>query len=130
MAVDADNLFDLPRLRVSFGFEVILRTCLPSDGALTAAAERYAVPQVRRQRSGYVLAPIPTSLSRTSWPDGSFVCPLHLLSPFLTPRVAAEFFDVKFCPFQPLDCDPVFAAVSKKHVSRARCSSPSPHATE
>lgn len=28
-----------------------------------------------------------------------------------------EFFDVKFCPYQPLDCDPVFAAVSKKHVS-------------
>ncbi|KAJ6784981.1 hypothetical protein PWT90_08127 [Aphanocladium album] len=23
----------------------------------------------------------------------------------------AEFFDVKFCPYQPLDCDPVFAAV-------------------
>ena len=28
-----------------------------------------------------------------------------------------EFFDVKFCPFHPLDCDPVFAAISKKHVS-------------
>ncbi|KAF7543260.1 hypothetical protein G7Z17_g10878 [Cylindrodendrum hubeiense] len=28
----------------------------------------------------------------------------------------AEFFDVKFCPYQPLDCDPIFAAVSKKHV--------------
>ncbi|KAM3439205.1 hypothetical protein NHJ13734_003812 [Beauveria thailandica] len=28
-----------------------------------------------------------------------------------------EFFDVKFCPYQPLDCDPVFAAVSKKHAS-------------
>ncbi|KAJ3474017.1 hypothetical protein NLG97_g10028 [Lecanicillium saksenae] len=28
----------------------------------------------------------------------------------------AEFFDVKFCPYQPLDYDPVFAAVSKKHA--------------
>ncbi|KAF4512975.1 hypothetical protein G6O67_000298 [Ophiocordyceps sinensis] len=32
----------------------------------------------------------------------------------------AEFFDVKFCPYQPLDCDPVFAAVSKKHVVLCR----------
>lgn len=30
-----------------------------------------------------------------------------------------EFFDVKFCPYQPLDRDPVFAAVSKKHVRNA-----------
>lgn len=30
---------------------------------------------------------------------------------------SAEFFDVKFCPYQPLDRDPVFAAVSKKHAS-------------
>lgn len=29
----------------------------------------------------------------------------------------AEFFDVKFCPYQPLDASPIFAAVSKKHVS-------------
>lgn len=28
-----------------------------------------------------------------------------------------EFFDVKFCPYQPLNARPVFAAVSKKHVS-------------
>ncbi|OPB37956.1 hypothetical protein A0O28_0010600 [Trichoderma guizhouense] len=28
----------------------------------------------------------------------------------------AEFFDVKFCPYQPLDHEPVFAAISKKHV--------------
>lgn len=28
-----------------------------------------------------------------------------------------EFFAVKFCPYQPLNADPVFAAVSKKHVS-------------
>ncbi|ROT38737.1 WD40 repeat-like protein [Sodiomyces alkalinus F11] len=27
-----------------------------------------------------------------------------------------EYFDVQFCPYQPLDADPVFAAVSKKHV--------------
>ncbi|PFH55188.1 hypothetical protein XA68_10469 [Ophiocordyceps unilateralis] len=32
----------------------------------------------------------------------------------------AEFFDVKFCPYQPLDCDAVFAAVSKKHVVLCR----------
>ncbi len=31
-----------------------------------------------------------------------------------------EFFDVKFCPYQPLDRDPVFAAVSKKHASGRR----------
>lgn len=29
----------------------------------------------------------------------------------------AEFFDIKFCPDQPLNNDPVFAAVSKKQVS-------------
>ncbi|KAI5466563.1 WD40-repeat-containing domain protein [Mariannaea sp. PMI_226] len=34
----------------------------------------------------------------------------------------AEFFDVKFCPYQPLDCDPIFAAVSKKHVVLCRIS--------
>jgi hypothetical protein len=28
-----------------------------------------------------------------------------------------EFFDVKFCPYQPLDQDAIFAAISKKHVS-------------
>ncbi|GJC93919.1 WD repeat domain-containing protein [Colletotrichum higginsianum] len=28
----------------------------------------------------------------------------------------AEFFDVKFCPYQPLDASPIFAAVSKKHA--------------
>ncbi|KAL0944209.1 embryonic ectoderm development protein [Colletotrichum truncatum] len=27
-----------------------------------------------------------------------------------------EFFDVKFCPYQPLDARPIFAAVSKKHI--------------
>lgn len=27
-----------------------------------------------------------------------------------------ELFDVKFCPYQPLDQDAVFAAISKKHV--------------
>ncbi|KAE9566999.1 hypothetical protein CGMCC3_g16869 [Colletotrichum fructicola] len=27
-----------------------------------------------------------------------------------------EFFDVKFCPYQPLNARPVFAAVSKKHI--------------
>ncbi|KJZ78103.1 hypothetical protein HIM_02740 [Hirsutella minnesotensis 3608] len=32
----------------------------------------------------------------------------------------AEFFDVKFCPFQALDCEPVFAAVSKKHIVLCR----------
>jgi polycomb protein EED len=35
----------------------------------------------------------------------------------LPTEIFAEFFDVKFCPYQPLDCDPVFAAVSKKHAS-------------
>jgi polycomb protein EED len=34
----------------------------------------------------------------------------------------AEFFDVKFCPYQPLDQDPVFAAVSKKHIVLCRLS--------
>lgn len=29
----------------------------------------------------------------------------------------AEFFDIKFCPDQPLNHNPVFAAVSKKQVS-------------
>ncbi|KAH6607893.1 WD40 repeat-like protein [Trichoderma cornu-damae] len=28
----------------------------------------------------------------------------------------SQFFDVKFCPYQPLDHEPVFAAISKKHV--------------
>ncbi|KAH7133473.1 WD40-repeat-containing domain protein [Dactylonectria macrodidyma] len=37
-------------------------------------------------------------------------------------RVSFEFFDVKFCPYQPLDCDPIFAAVSKKHVVICRLS--------
>ncbi|KAG5932766.1 hypothetical protein E4U59_007301 [Claviceps monticola] len=36
---------------------------------------------------------------------------------FLSPdESVAEFFDVKFCPYQPLDQDAVFAAVSRKHV--------------
>ncbi|KND86862.1 Polycomb protein esc [Tolypocladium ophioglossoides CBS 100239] len=61
MAATADNIFDLPKLRVSFGFENDTRFLEYDDNV-------------------------------------------------------AEFFDVKFCPFQPLDCDPVFAAVSKKHI--------------
>ncbi|KAF9770408.1 hypothetical protein IL306_012062 [Fusarium sp. DS 682] len=35
---------------------------------------------------------------------------------FLENDNVAEFFDVKFCPYQPLDAQPVFAAISKKHV--------------
>lgn len=34
-----------------------------------------------------------------------------------------EFFDVKFYPYDPEGADPVFAAVSKKHVRRL-CSRP------
>ncbi|KAF4952384.1 hypothetical protein FGADI_6816 [Fusarium gaditjirri] len=36
---------------------------------------------------------------------------------FLENDNVAEFFDVKFCPYQPLDAQPVFAAISKKHAS-------------
>ncbi|PNY23968.1 Polycomb protein esc [Tolypocladium capitatum] len=67
MAARADNSFDLPRLRVSFGFENDTRFLEYDDNV-------------------------------------------------------AEFFDVKFCQFQPLDCNPVFAAVSKKHVVICRLS--------
>ncbi|KAF4446487.1 hypothetical protein F53441_9891 [Fusarium austroafricanum] len=35
---------------------------------------------------------------------------------FLENDNVAEFFDVKFCPYQPLDAAPIFAAISKKHV--------------
>ncbi|CAG1975762.1 unnamed protein product [Fusarium graminearum] len=35
---------------------------------------------------------------------------------FLENDNCAEFFDVKFCPYQPLDAPPVFAAISKKHA--------------
>ncbi|RBQ70180.1 hypothetical protein VDGD_21526 [Verticillium dahliae] len=31
-----------------------------------------------------------------------------------------EYFAVQFCPYQPVDADPVFAAVSKKHVLLCR----------
>lgn len=31
-------------------------------------------------------------------------------------RPCVEFFDVKFYPYDPIGSDPVFAAVSKKHV--------------
>ncbi|TDZ16591.1 Polycomb protein esc [Colletotrichum orbiculare MAFF 240422] len=34
-----------------------------------------------------------------------------------------EFFDVKFCPYQPLDATPIFAAVSKKHIIVCRLTS-------
>ncbi|KAH6681139.1 WD40-repeat-containing domain protein [Plectosphaerella plurivora] len=33
-----------------------------------------------------------------------------------------EYFDVQFCPFQPMHQDPIFAAVSKKHVLVCRIS--------
>lgn len=36
-----------------------------------------------------------------------------------------ELFDVKFCPYQPLDQDAVFAAISKKHVRLIRSLFPS-----
>lgn len=39
-------------------------------------------------------------------------CSLHAHEPLL------EFFDVKFYPYDPDGADPVFAAVSKKHVRR------------
>ncbi|KAF4982083.1 hypothetical protein FZEAL_2235 [Fusarium zealandicum] len=60
MAITDENAFELPKLRLSFGFE--------ND------------------------------------------------TEFLENDNIAEFFDVKFCPYQPLDSNPVFAAVSKKHV--------------
>jgi hypothetical protein len=31
-------------------------------------------------------------------------------------RKRLEIFAVEFCPYQPLEADPVFAVVSKKHV--------------
>jgi hypothetical protein len=34
----------------------------------------------------------------------------------------AEIFAVEFCPYQPLDADPVFAVVSKKHVAICKLS--------
>lgn len=67
MATIRDNPFELPKLRVSFGFENDTRFLGFDDNV-------------------------------------------------------AEFFDVKFCPFQPLDCDPVFAAISKKHIVLCRLS--------
>ncbi|KAL3962944.1 hypothetical protein ACCO45_004467 [Purpureocillium lilacinum] len=35
---------------------------------------------------------------------------------------AGEFFDIKFCPFQPLNCDPVFAALSTRNIFLCRLS--------
>ncbi|CAM1511124.1 Fc.00g086370.m01.CDS01 [Cosmosporella sp. VM-42] len=67
MATSDDAAFDLPRLRVSFGFENDTRFLENDDNV-------------------------------------------------------AEFFDAKFCPYQPLDRDPIFAAVSKKHVVICRLS--------
>ncbi|KAK5998190.1 Polycomb eed-B-like protein [Cladobotryum mycophilum] len=66
MATTDESAFELPKLRVSFGFENDTR--------------------------------------------------------FLDNDNVAEFFDVKFCPYQPLDCDAVFAAVSKKHIVLCRLS--------
>ncbi|KAG9497817.1 hypothetical protein J7337_010688 [Fusarium musae] len=40
---------------------------------------------------------------------------------FLENDNVAEFFDVKFCPYQPLDAQPVFAAISKKHEEASAC---------
>ncbi|KAG5983849.1 hypothetical protein E4U55_006999 [Claviceps digitariae] len=67
MAAKDDDLFELPKLRVSFGFENDTRYLDRDDNV-------------------------------------------------------AEFFDVKFCPYQPLDQDAVFAAVSKKHIFVCRLS--------
>ena len=35
--------------------------------------------------------------------------------------ICAEFFDVKFYPYNPVGADPIFAAVSKKHVCAVSC---------
>ena len=35
----------------------------------------------------------------------------------------AEFWDAKFCPYQPLNQDPVFAAISMKHIVICKVSS-------
>ncbi|PWI70682.1 hypothetical protein PCL_13081 [Purpureocillium lilacinum] len=75
-----DNPFELPKLRVSFGFE----------------ARTYLISCPRARMFGAFLSD-------------------------QRPR-DIEFFDVKFCPFQPLDCDPVFAAISKKHIVLCRLS--------
>lgn len=56
-------------------------------------------------------------MSKTSHLGYYEIPPFHsgeLLSGLIFPY--EEFFDVKFCPYQPLDQDAVFAAVSKKHV--------------
>lgn len=47
--------------------------------------------------------------------------PIRVSEGLLDPRTSlttrrSEFFDVKFYPYDPVGSDPIFAAVSKKHV--------------
>ncbi|KPM36205.1 hypothetical protein AK830_g10375 [Neonectria ditissima] len=89
-----DPASELPRLRVSFGFE--------NDTAFLDNEDNVAGSQ------------LPNVSGHSTPTVGACQLNLDLLANSIAPLT--EFFDVKFCPYQPLDCDPIFAAVSKKHV--------------
>lgn len=95
------DAFELPKLRVSFGLEVsILRSITMAFLRLTRSVVGHTVSRC----SGGLCAryrPLPS--------------PIGLGTRSANP--VAEFFDIKFCPDQPLEHNPVFAAVSKKQVS-------------
>ncbi|ODA78496.1 hypothetical protein RJ55_05877 [Drechmeria coniospora] len=91
MAASSNSPFELPRLRVSFGFENDTRFLEVDDVV-----------------AGKILSLCPDKKDDRFMRNEATTSNGYILS--------AEFFDVKFCPFQPLDCDPVFAAISKKHI--------------
>lgn len=106
MVVEDDPAFHLPKLRVSFGFEA----CSPTRTATARhSLDANANTLLRTTRGSWIT----TTMLQVSDPFFGIQLAAFLAKSYHN----TEFFDVKFCPYQPLDCDPVFAAVSKKHVS-------------
>ncbi|KAK8029055.1 Polycomb protein eed-B [Apiospora marii] len=93
------NEWDLPRLKISIGFEV---------GHAGRRLSLYDVcTDVDRARMNLTMSQMPTKI---------------LVS---HDRGRGQFFDVKFFPYLPAGEDPIFAAVSKKHIVIYRLSSTS-----
>lgn len=111
--------WDLPRLRSSFGFEV----CLPESRQETRTRSRVALrrPSFPSQDDyRHLKTKTKTDDEKDDKDTGAqYTNSKHYMAvPPVCSLFSLEFFDVKFYPYDPDGADPIFAAVSKKHVRR------------
>lgn len=115
MAVSDLSEWELPRLRASFIFQV-------GSGLLDLLAIPHLVTRVQaltlsiRRMTPSILRPTTNQQSKVSgYPLDGRGEYIERTANHPVPDLA-EFFDVKFYPYNPPGAPPIFAAMSKKHV--------------